>query len=340
MEPIELSIVILSWNTLELTRACLRSLREDTTRHAREVIVIDNASHDGSAEMIESEFPEVRLVVNPENRLYAAANNQGARRSRGRLLCLMNSDIEVRPGALDRLVDFLDAHPDYGAVSPKLLNPDGTVQPACCRFPTLADPVADSTFAGGFPPGSWFIARRAMADFDHLTSRDVDQPPAACFLMRREEYLSMGGFDEELSLYFNDVDLCLRLWQRGRRIRFLAEAEVFHLGGASTRALRNRAVNLLWLRNRESFFAKHYPRVGKPWLRTVLALHGTELLARISLGPRPSAQARAAQREVLAQLRECVAPATDPGWSDPDTVPETGGHPPSRAAGPSERGDA
>ena len=113
-----LSIVILSWNTKALTLACLRALSAETPRHSREVIVVDNGSVDGSADAIAATFPEVNLVRNTENRLYAEGNNQGADLARGTYLCLLNSDTEVRPGAIDRLVDFLAEHPEYGAVSP------------------------------------------------------------------------------------------------------------------------------------------------------------------------------------------------------------------------------
>jgi GT2 family glycosyltransferase len=221
-----LSVVVLSWNTRELLGACLSALARDTAREPREILVVDNGSRDGSAEMVARDFPTVRLLHNAENRLYAEGNNQGARAATGRYLCLLNSDTEVRPGALDRLVEFLETHPEYGAAAPKLVNADGSVQRACSRFPTLLDPLFDSTALGLVPPGSWLLWWIRMGDFDHEHSRDVPQPPGACFVMRRDEYLALGGLDPAMSLFFNDVDLCRMLSRGRRRIRYLSEAEV------------------------------------------------------------------------------------------------------------------
>ena len=124
-------------------------------------------------------------MCNDDNRGYAAANNQGARLATGQFLCLLNSDTEVPAGGLDTLVDFLLEHSNYGAVAPKLHNPDGSVQHACMRFPGLVTVLCHDTFLGRFWPGSMVQRRYQMADFDHLQSRDVDQPPGAVFLMIR-----------------------------------------------------------------------------------------------------------------------------------------------------------
>ncbi|MFM1874189.1 MAG: hypothetical protein RL398_3611, partial [Planctomycetota bacterium] len=229
-----LSVVILSWNTKALTLACLRALFAESPRFDREVIVVDNGSADGSADAIAAAFPQVTLVRNADNRLYAAGNNQGAAAARGEFLCTLNSDTEVREGALDALVDFLRAHPDYGAVAPKLVDPDGSVQHACQRFPTLATALCFDSWWGTFWPGSAVQARYLMRDFDHLSSCDVDQPPGAVFVMRLDEWRKYGGLDERLSLFYNDVDLSKRLWRDGRKIRYLATAEVMHHRGGST----------------------------------------------------------------------------------------------------------
>ena len=172
---------------------------------------------------------------NDDNRFYAAGNNQGAKAATGRWLCLLNSDTEVRPGALDRLVDFLEANgSSYGACAPRLVNPDGSVQKACKRFPGLMVALCFDSFWGSFWPGKWVEDRYLMRRFDHLESCDVAQPPGAVFCMDREEYLALGGLDEQLYLFYNDVDLCKQLADKGRKIRYLADAEVMHHEGAST----------------------------------------------------------------------------------------------------------
>jgi len=297
---VNVSIVVLSWNTRDLTLACLRALRRDVPRVQREVVVVDNGSQDGSADAVAAEFPEVVLVRNAENRLYAEGNNQGVKAATGEYVCLLNSDTEVKPGAIDTMREFLESSPEHGAVSPRLLNFDGTVQLACTRIPGLADPLVDSTIFGRFWPGTIVHARTRYHDFDHGHSRDVEQTPGAVFMMRRDEYLDMGGLDERLSLFFNDVDLCLRLRKKHRRLRYLVDAEVYHHQGASTK--RSERVQALWLQNRHDYYVKHHPWIGGWWLRTVRGLWAMQVGAGILLGPKNLSQKRAAFGELRRTL--------------------------------------
>jgi GT2 family glycosyltransferase len=303
---VRLSVVVLSWNTREILRACLAALLRDAPSEPREVLVVDNASADGSADMVARDFPSVRLLRNAENELYARGNNAGARAATGRYVCLLNSDTEVRPGALESLVRFLEQHAAYAAVAPQLVNPDGSVQHACTRLPTLLDPLWEATALGSFPPGSWLSRRHHMADFDHVHSRDVAQPPGACFVMRRAEFLELGGFDPTLSLFFNDVDLCRSLRQRGRKIRYLADAVVLHHGGVSTRECQQRARSLYWFKNREAYYLKNHGRLAAQWVRAVVGLWALECDLRIRLGPRPAGAKRAALADLRAFVRECA----------------------------------
>jgi len=245
------------------------------------------------------------LLRNRDNRLYAAGNNQGVAVATGEYVCTLNSDTEVRPGALDRMVDFLELHPEYGAVGPKLTDPDGSAQRTCTRFPGLLDVLVDSTPLQRFPPGSWRFARTRMADFDHLSTRDVDQPPGACMVLAREEYLALGGLDEDLSLFFNDVDLCKRLWQAGRRIRYLAEAEVVHVGGASTS--KRRGLNTVWFENRAAYYRKHHGLVGLAWTQCVLLVWAAQVGLGITLGRKKLPEKRVALGELGTHLRRCLA---------------------------------
>lgn len=300
MTPV-LSVVVLSWNTKDLTLACLGALFGETPRHAREVIVVDNGSADGSADAIAARYPEVRLVRNPDNRLYAAGNNQGAALASGEFVCTLNSDTEVREGALDRLVDFLRAHPDHGAVAPRLSDPDGTVQRACQRFPTLATALCFDSWWGSFWPGSKVVDRYLMRDFDHLTSRDVEQPPGACCMLRTAEWRALGGFDEELALFYNDVDLCRRLHANGRRIRYEANAEVMHHRGASTRNFAKMLV--IWHKNRLAYYRKHYGRLGALWVRVCVRLRIWEEWWKIGRRNRGDRGRCRAERDHLRQAR-------------------------------------
>jgi GT2 family glycosyltransferase len=301
-----LSVVVLSWNTRELTLACLRALAADSPKHSREVVVIDNDSSDGSADAIAAAFPRTVLARNSENLLYAGGNNQGARLATGRWLCLLNSDTEVRPGALDMLVDWLEAHPEYGAVGPRLCNPDGSVQRACMAFPGLFTALCFDTVLGRFPPGRWVEDHYRMRRFDHLHSRDVDQPPGACLLLDRREYLELGGLDEELALFFNDVDLCRRLWRRGRRIRYLAEAEVVHHGGASTKSFQKFVV--IWHRNRMAYYRKHFGGWVDGFMRLCVRMRAAEEAARIRLRTKDPGRRRAERDHLRTALQEILAP--------------------------------
>lgn len=306
VEQPKLSVVVLSWNTRDLTLACLRSLQSDSAVHGREVIVIDNASADDSAAAIAEQHPEVQLVCNTENRGYAGGHNQGGKLACGEYLCTLNSDTEVEPGALDSLVDYLDANPSHGAVSPRLVNMDGSVQTACMRFPGLLTALCFDTVFGKFWPGSLVDRRYFMRDFDHMTSRDVDQPPGAVFVVRREEFLAMQGLDEELFLFFNDVDICKRLWKSGRRIHYLAEAVVKHHGGASTKGFQKFVV--IWHKNRLAYYRKHYGLLSVPYIRMLVRLRGMEEWFKIGRRqPDPEvrrmerAEVRAAMREILVR---------------------------------------
>lgn len=298
-EPV-LSVVVLSWNTKALTLACLRALFGEVPRHAREVIVVDNGSHDGSADAIAAAFPQVQLLRNPDNRLYAAGNNQGAAVARGEFLCTLNSDTEVRAGALDQLVDWLAAHPGHGAVAPRLSDPDGSVQRACQRFPTLLTALCFDSWWGSFWPGSWLQRRYLMADFDHLHSCDVEQPPGACCVLRLSEWRQLGGFDETLSLYYNDVDLCRRLQKAGRRIHYLATAEVMHHRGASTKGFARMLV--LWHKNRLAYYQKHWGGLGGLWIRICVRLRIWEEWLRIGARNRRDPVRKRQERDHLANV--------------------------------------
>ena len=295
----DLSIVVLSWNTVELLHACLRSLHADPSALTREIIVVDNASADGSADMVAERFPAAKLIRNPANLLYSEGNNIGARAASGRFLCLLNSDTEVKPGALDQLVAYLQQHSDCGMVGPKLVNPDGSVQAGCRRFPTLAEAFWAWGWLRGTGPGRRVEAKARMQDFDHLTSRDVEQPLGACMMVHREEFLRLGGLDPVLSLFYNDVDLCLQLAHRGRRVHYLASAVVMHHHGASTKKRVEQFGSPLWNANRIAFYRKHHGWLAAMVVRVMTSLSLVCMFLRILLGRRSWAE----KREVLGRFR-------------------------------------
>jgi len=256
----DLSIIILSWNTADLLVACLASLRENPYHGDHEIIVVDNGSSDGSADIASEAFPGIRLLRNSENLGYSAGNNIGLRAARGRFLLLLNSDIEVRPGALDRLVEFLESHPEAGAVGARHLNPDGSLQPSCVRFPTLTTALVFDTFLALLPPGKRHLDQYFMRSFDHETLREVDQIPGSCLLMPREVVQRIGLLNEEFWLYFNDVDLCKRILDAGYTVTFLPDAEVMHHNHASTSRFDFFVVQ--WHLNRVAYYRKYFGARG------------------------------------------------------------------------------
>lgn len=228
----DLSIIIVSWNTRALLERSLRSVF-DTVRRPCEVFVVDNASADGSAEMVLEKFPQCRRIVNPGNYGFARANNQAARLARGRFVLFLNSDAMLLPGAADGLAEFLETHPGYGGAACTLLNEDRTVQRSCRRFPSYLTLLALHTALRYRPFGRRLRSRLLMHDWDHRGDRDVDQPAAACFLVRRDVLERVGLFDEGCFLLYNDVDLCLRIRRAGYAIAYRSALETVHREGAS-----------------------------------------------------------------------------------------------------------
>jgi GT2 family glycosyltransferase len=271
---VDLSVVIVSWRTRELLGACLCSLRaalgERLAAGAAEVIVVDNASGDGSVEMVRDRFPEVRLIANPENRGYAAGNNQGIAAARGRNVMLLNPDTEVPSGAVERLEACLAERARAGGAAPMLVHPDGRPQASLRGFPTpLALLGAVTGLARLAPAGSPLAAYQPRAL--PASPAVVDQPMASCLLLRGAALRAVGGFDEEFPIFFNDVDLCWRLRQAGWEIWFVPEVRVVHHGGASTRQVRLAMLGESH-RGLHRYYQKHYRgRLAAPLYGLIVA---------------------------------------------------------------------
>lgn len=224
----KLSIIITSWNTKALLHACLVSLRVYAPRCTHEIIVVDNASADGSADMVAKEFPEVNLIRSDVNTGYAGGNNLGFAAASGDLLLLLGSDTEVFDGTVQTLVDALDERPHAGIVSCRLELPGGGLQQSCKRFPSLFNAVAMYC-------SLHFLNRGyLMSAFDHRSEKDIDQPDATCVIIRRSALAGML-FDERYSILYNDVDLCQRVKKNGWRIIFVPHTRIIHHGSQSTK---------------------------------------------------------------------------------------------------------
>lgn len=224
----DLSIVILNYKSAKLTRQCVKTIKLYEPVFSYEIIVVDNASGDGVAEMLQRHFPEVRFIQTGANLGYAGGNNVGIREASGRHILVMNPDITVTAGAIDEMVRHLDAHPEVGILGPRLLKPDGGTDESCYRFPTPLTPIMRRTPLGQTAFGRRELKRYLMADFDRRTTRPVDWLLGAVLMIRREALEKVGPFDDRYFLYFEDTDLCRRYWQAGWQVVYFVGAEMVH----------------------------------------------------------------------------------------------------------------
>lgn len=269
----DLSVIVVSYNTKDLLRACLASVQNCAGNLSMEVLVVDNSSRDGSADMVAAEFPSARLLRNPDNRGFAAANNQALAVAAGRYLMLLNSDTVVRPGAFAAMMAFMDAHPQAGYCGPKLLNGDGSHQPSARRFPT--------PLSGAFAMTGLSVRRPASRhSLDLHAAHGTDQPfradwlCGACLMVRREAIARVGVLDECFFLYFEETDWCRRMAAAGWEGWYIPAAEVLHWGGRSVD--QNRATApfsgdhpVHWLRSRRRYMRRYHGVAGSFITETV-----------------------------------------------------------------------
>jgi GT2 family glycosyltransferase len=285
-----LGVVIVSYNTRELLRACLASLRNCTL--PLRVVVVDSASHDGSATLVRAEFAEVALIALDQNVGFAAGTNIGIRHHLSSApgvtpaasnasrptdtqldhILLLNPDTVVHPGALETLACFLAAHPRVGMVGPRLRNQDGSVQPAAFRFPTLAMSLLDLFPPGEVLPGrlygSWWHGRYPQERAGSAPFA-IDHPLGACMLVRRAVVEQIGLLDEAFFMYAEEVDWCYRMRRAGWAIWQVPAAQVTHVGGAATSQFRQRMLIALY-QSRLRFFHKHYSTRFIRWHRRIV----------------------------------------------------------------------
>jgi GT2 family glycosyltransferase len=266
-----LTVVVVNWNVRDLLRRCLYSLLGNGDRQGDvprpEVIVVDNASVDGSPQMVRDEFPRVRLIANEENRGFTAANNQGLAlatqpgrgEDRGRYLLLLNPDAEVVGDALETMVDYMEAHPRVGALGPRLYYPDGRQQSSRRRFPTLVTALVESTVIQEWWPDNRFLRRYYMAGTDDGAIQPVDWLVGACLLVRREAYEQVGGLDESFFMYSEELDWCRRIKEAGWDIIYLPTATVIHHEGKSSEQVVP-ARHIHFQSSKVRYFAKHHGR--------------------------------------------------------------------------------
>ena len=269
-----LSIVVVSYNVCDLLVKCLESVA--SSRLPTEVFVVDNASRDGSAAMVREKFPHVHLIENAENRGFAAANNQAFAHTRGRYVLMLNPDTEVRAGALETLVQFMDAHASRhaGACGGKLVYGDGTLQHSAFAFPSLAQIFLD------FFPLNWRLTdsrlngRYPRKRYARGAPFQIDHPLGADFLVRREAAEQVGWLDDKFFIYCEEIDWAMRIKRAGWQIWCVPQAVIVHHEAQSTRhASRRDAMFVELWRARKRLFEKHYSRAFR-WAARLIVRAG------------------------------------------------------------------
>jgi len=266
----DLSIIIVSYNVKDYLLACLRSIyswpaadkshssitvRGNETRPAAsfEIILVDNASTDGTVEAVRSSFPQVRVLANQENVGFARSNNQGLRASSERYVLFLNPDTEVGQGTLTGLLRLAQTHPEASAFTCRVLNPDGSLQHSCFHFPSLK-----MAFYGFFP----LVPMDSVANGRYLAEQferffQPEHVLGACLMFRREALVELGGWDERFFMYFEETDLCYRLKRAGHITLYTPEVSIIHYGGRSTAAVPEK-MSVAFYRSQSYFYRKHY----------------------------------------------------------------------------------
>lgn len=257
-EPrIDVSIIIVNWNTAGLLIQCLESIYKTSHHYSFEIVVVDNGSNDDSVSIVAQHFPSVILIKNEQNLGFAHANNQGLSIGSGRYYLLLNSDTIVLPGALDVLVETADSDPRLGVVGPKLLNMDGSIQKSWASFPSMLSELI----------GKNFRIRKPVQYYP--CAYEVDCIGGACMLVRSETVEEVGQLDDAFFFYSEEVDWCYRIKKKNWKIWYVTSAEIYHLGGGSTQRGLVQLVRLY--RGKLQYFNKHHGNFMAALLRLGLA---------------------------------------------------------------------
>lgn len=264
-----LSVVVHSCNTKTHLRACLESLKS-TLPLSSEVIVVDDASRDGSQRMVADEFAHVRLLKNKHRFGLGTAFNQGLRTARGAYVLFLHADTRIQGNAVKQMLTFLETNLRFGAVAPRLVKPDGETRKDHMRLPNLKTPLFFGTPLQKALPGNREVRRYFATDFDYEIDGEVECPSSACLLMRRKALKRENAFDELMGVAFHEADLCARLAAAGWRIGYLEGARVVHSGGIASRQQEDYAVE--YHRNRLAYYRKHHGEAAAWWVKICVGL--------------------------------------------------------------------
>lgn len=231
----EVSIIIVAWNCRQLLSECLRSLRDQLTVNNSEIIVVDNASSDGTADAVRREFPSVKVIESSQNIGFAGGNNVGLEVSKGKLVFLINPDVVVGAECISGMLEYMEQQPDVGMLGPKIVGADGVVQRSCMRTPTLWNQLCRTLALDNLGAHSRIFGGYLMKDFENNEVRDVDIINGCFWAVRRSALDDVGKLDEGFWMYGEDLDWCQRFRMAGWRIVFYPRVQSVHHGGGSSK---------------------------------------------------------------------------------------------------------
>jgi len=260
---VDVSIIIAAWNVKDLLYNCLQSVYGQTEGISFEVIYVDNASEDGSVEIVAREFPQAKIIENDDNKGFIEANNQGIEIANGRYVLLLNSDTVVLDNAIAKAVKFADSHPEAAVVGCRVLNPDKTIQRTCFMYPSALNMLLSATYLYKVSPGSRFFGREQMTWWDYNDAREVEAVCGCFSLVRREAIDEVGYMDPTYFVYGDDPDWCYRFHKAGWRIMFTPEPEIIHYGGQNTKLVADKFLLQLY-GAKLIFMKKHRNKLSFP----------------------------------------------------------------------------
>src|ERR1700733_12650007 len=266
------SVVIVVWNAKKYVLECLKSLREHCAQLCPEVIVVDNASTDGTPELVAELYPEFKLIRNGENLGFAKANNIGIAQASGDYICLVNSDVKFLDDCISPMIEYLTQHQGVGVIGPKMLAPDGRVWRSTMRFPTIWNHFSRALGLDIAFKGSRWFGGLMMSDFDHRTTTPVEVLNGWFVVVRRSALERVVLLDPQFFMYGEDVDWCYRFHQAGEGVVFFAEAGAIHYGGASSSNAPLRFYLELY-RATWQYWRKHHGALAQLGFLVAFAIH-------------------------------------------------------------------
>ena len=310
----KVSVIVVSYNTCDILRTCLQELFAKSGEEELEVFVVDNASADGSADMVRREFPRIELIANQDNRGFAAANNQAWQRATGEYILLLNPDAYLKQDAVRNVRRFLEEHPECGLCGGRLVNLDGELDPSARRFPnSLYKFLTISGISARFPDSD-LLNGYNFGSFAHDRPMEVDWVPGTFTMYRREMLAQTGLFDERFYIYYEETDLCLNAKRAGWKVYFIPDAEVIHIGGACSKTRKDKdydpaasQVLIFRMRSEWLYFRKNYgllsvlANAGVEW-----GWHGFRYLVNLVPGRKNGAAKRKSSATIIGQINRSL----------------------------------